>query len=102
MNRDDAINLLREISKYWTDELQFRGCSIDGSCSDVEVKIILPADLFQSYIGLIRPVLEKRNFAVKKSNDFLTIYDLAKNNQLQPSKKADTAACESSKFYRKK
>ena len=81
MNRDDAVNLLREIGKVWTGKLPIEGLSIDGSTNNAELKIILPSDLFQSFLGVVQPIIDNHDFEFTEIGGSLIIYGPVENNR---------------------
>ena len=79
MNRNDALDLLREISADLSENEEIKGCSIDGFEDDVDLKIIFPADQFQYSLRIILPILSKHGYLPIKLTSSIVIFDFGKN-----------------------
>jgi hypothetical protein len=102
MNRIEAVNLMKELSVAWSDRLTIHGFSINGSANNAKLKIILQAELFQSCLSMIQPILDKHNLAFRESDGCLVVYDSAKPDITQRRQHERVSESESSKFYRRR
>lgn len=84
MNKQEAVQLLREILPSSINTVPIQGCSIDSKMGGCELRLIMDKDI--AFLDSIMQILEGRGLELKEADGFIVIFSKRKNplEQLTP------------------